>query len=201
MTGSRFALAGIGMFGLCGFLLITFGMGAEKAAAPVVNDEQFHARLLKIAEIYPVYSRVDDEIRWAPLDCRLPPPAQPSFSRSSDEETHGRKLYSLFARGRDAYLATPKANPVGQIIVKESWVPQEIEGKPQAEISRKAEPPRAKERSKETPVPEDLAPLNARRRDGLPDHFQPFAEKEGKWYNASERGPLFIMMKFDTKTP
>jgi hypothetical protein len=195
MTGLRLTLTGIGILGLCGFLLLASGRGAETAAPPVVNDEQFHARLLKIANIYTVYGRVDDEVRWAPWLCRMPEPGQTRFSKSSDEATHGQKLYSLFARSRDAYLSKPAANPVGQVIVKEAWVPKEIEGKPKGEIKVETS------KTSEIQVPEDLAPMYARGLFGSTDHFQPFAQKEGKWYKASERGPLFIMMKLDPKTP
>jgi hypothetical protein len=45
---------------------------------------------------------------------------------SSDDATHGRKLYSLFARDREEYVSmTPlSTNAVGQIVVKQSWMPE-----------------------------------------------------------------------------
>src|SRR5690348_14806222 len=89
-----------------------------------VNDRQFHEKLLTIARIYGTYGRVDDEARWAPGLCRMPNPARAHSSKSTDEATHGQKLYSLFARDRIGYLGAPKTgSAVGQVIVKESWVP------------------------------------------------------------------------------
>jgi hypothetical protein len=168
---------------------------AKEVSEPV-NDQQFHPRLLKIAEIYTAYGRVDDEYRWAPWLCRMPMPGQARSSRSSDEATHGQKLYSLFARDRDAYLQMDKASAVGQIVVKESWVPEVLKEKPKvADLV-----PAAK--GKPIQVPDDLAQARfaAALRD-FGDHFYPYAEKEGKWYKASQRGPLFVMMKLDAKTP
>lgn len=76
------------------------------------------------ARSYESYGRVDDVERLAPTDCRAPslPPARMSASR--DPETHGRKLYYLFAKNRDAYrMARELSQPAGQVLVKESWVP------------------------------------------------------------------------------
>jgi hypothetical protein len=70
---------------------------------------------------YKSYGRVDDASRWAPMDCEPPPPLK---SQSRDPETHGRKLYYLFAKDREAYrIARDRDQPVGQVIVKESWIP------------------------------------------------------------------------------
>jgi hypothetical protein len=45
-------------------------------------------------------------------------------SRSRDGETHGRKLYYLFAKDREAYRRCRELpQPVGQVLVKESWLP------------------------------------------------------------------------------
>src|SRR5262249_34055635 len=53
-------------------------------------------------------------------------PAEARTSASKDKETHGQKLYFLFARNRDAYLdLKSKPQPEGQVIVKESWSPKE----------------------------------------------------------------------------
>jgi hypothetical protein len=176
---------------LVGFL---FGAGPPPADAPV-NAKQFHGRLLKIAEIYPVYGRVDDEARWAPTFCRAPFPPQARYSRSTDDETHGKKLYSLFARDRVAYLKT-SAPVAGQVIVKESWVPVELEGKPK--VGRL--PPPQPRKSKPIEPPRDLAPIGTFPVVWGEGVLHPFAEKAGKWYKADRRGDLFIMMKLDPKT-
>ncbi len=149
----------------------------------------YAVKLLEIAKTYERFGRVDDEIRWAPFLCRMPQPGKAHFSTSKDDETHGRKLYSLFAKDHKAYVQTHalakdvKTAEVGQAIVKESWIPEEtkIEGRPQP-IVRKTNPDGKLEFEHN-------------------DHFLPYAQKNGKWYKASKPAGLFVMMKFDPKTP
>lgn len=85
-------------------------------------------RFLSIGETYRSFGQVDNASRWAPTDCQPPPPAQtaPRLSASRDAQTHGRKLYYLFAKDRASYLhARELAQPIGQVVVKESWIPAE----------------------------------------------------------------------------
>jgi hypothetical protein len=192
MRKSRLVVLGIGLLGLCG-LLVPSGMGAE----PTVDSQPFHARLLKIAEIYSAYGRIDDEFRWAPELCRMPMPGRPRYSQSSDEAAHGQKLYSLFVRDRASYLTKTGASPVGQIVVKEAWIPEEMDAKPKLDFSQIVRTERVREKK----VPDDLAPLGLGASLQGGDHFYPIAERKGKWYRAKERGPLFLMMKLDPKTP
>lgn len=73
---------------------------------------------------YAAYGRIDDDTRLAVTDCRAPDPPAARMSASRDADTHGRKLYYLFAKDRNAYrMARELAQPVGQVLVKESWVP------------------------------------------------------------------------------
>lgn len=83
-------------------------------------------RLVEIGGSYASYGRVDDLKRWAPTLCKQPAPKPARLSASPDPETHGRKLYYLFAKDREAYrMARDRAQPVGQVLVKESWFPSE----------------------------------------------------------------------------
>ncbi len=144
----------------------------------------FADKLLDVAKKYEQFGRVDDEFRWAPYLCRMPNPGKVAFSGSSDKDTHGRKLYSLFASERNAYflLGTKKVAPVGQVIVKESWIPEESSGPPSKEF--------------------EIRDLKAKDKLGesLRDHFSPYVQKDGKWYKASKKAGLFVMMKYDPKT-
>lgn len=146
------------------------GEPAKKAAG-----EEFHARLKQIAAEYISYGRTDDEYHWAPWLCREPKPGKPRFSASKDEDTHGRKLYSLFVKiySRSTLF---DAHAVGQAIVKESWIPEEVtDGKKgKAIITRKGH-----------------------HQDG----FYPYATRDGKTYRASKKAALFIMFKVDPGTP
>jgi hypothetical protein len=81
-------------------------------------------KILDVAQNYASYGRVDGNPRSVLTDCRAPMPDPPRLSQSRDAETHGRKLYYLFAKDRLAYLhARDLDQPIGQAVVKESWIP------------------------------------------------------------------------------
>src|SRR5262245_60192205 len=67
------------------------------------QHQEFETRLLEIAASYESYGRIDPAARWAPTDCRAPSPPQARFSRSTDTDTHGRKLYSVFVKQHDIF--------------------------------------------------------------------------------------------------
>jgi hypothetical protein len=78
-------------------------------------------RLLEIAREYVDYGRVDDVNRWSPESCVMMP-SQARFSAGDEAATHGRKIYFLFARDRNAYTSgIKKTQPEEQVIVKEAW--------------------------------------------------------------------------------
>jgi hypothetical protein len=153
-------------------------------------SKKFHARLLEIAKSYAAFGRVDDEAHWAPTLCRAPRPATARFSASKDTKTHGQKLYSMFAGDRKSYQALPeKGQPVGQVIVKQSWVPEEVTDKGQ-----RLDPIR--QRVKVAAKGKDARGMAA---DWL-DCFMPYARKGGKLYKAAKKADLFIMYKLDSAT-
>lgn len=113
---------------------LVIGTGAVLCAAiqlgwsqPAVNDPVFHKQLLQIAAEYQTYGKVDDMSRWAPWLCGPPPPPKARQSMSGDESTHGKKVYFLFAKNRDSYVKFEPGD-VGQVIVKESWLPDATDG-------------------------------------------------------------------------
>ena len=171
--------------------LFFLGLGVlardHQAGAAPAPDQPFNDRLLEIAKTYVDYGRIDDDLRWAPLACAAPrsgSPATAHFSQSSDKDTHGRKLYSLFAKNGPEYrvLEKDKKVAVGQVLVKESWVPEEV-----------TDPKERKE-----------VVIRKSKKDGSgfkpDDHFLPYAEKDGKTYHAAKQGDLFIMFKLDPDT-
>lgn len=120
------ALLAVAISAGCSTLSMDPGVGAP--AVTMENDPAFHARLLEIAATYEGLARVDDELHWAPFLCRQPMPSQPRRSASPDPDTHGRKLYYVFAKDRTGYLqrdGKPPA-PVGQVVVKEAWSVEEV---------------------------------------------------------------------------
>jgi hypothetical protein len=185
MPRTRFSLALLGILGLGMLALVHSATAADekpKAAEP------FHDQLLDIANNYVSYGRVDDEMRWAPTACRPPIDPKPGvarYSASKDEDTHGRKLYSLFAKNGTTYQNLEKGKPVavGQVLVKESWVPEEVADPKEKQeiIVRKSK---------------DKGDKSLDRGD----HFLPYATKDGKTYHAAKQSELFIMFKMDPKT-
>jgi hypothetical protein len=170
---------------LAAMALTTGLLGACASDEP--KPGHFDEQMLKIAKGYTDFGRLDDEARWAPELCRMPRPASAYPSASKDEATHGQKLYSLFVKERKKYIGVAaKADQGGQVIVKQSWVPEEVE---------------------DTTQPLDLirtAPSKdggAKRGIGDVDTFLPYARKDGKLYKAVKPADLFVMMKLDPATP
>lgn len=101
-------------------------------AQPEENDPRWHATLRAISAGYAQWGRIEDEMRWAPWLCRMPMPARARLSDSGDDATHGRKLYTLYAKDPVAYGARKSAMPeqdapgladLAQVVVKEAWKP------------------------------------------------------------------------------
>jgi hypothetical protein len=94
----------------------------------------FEDRLLEIARTYEEYGRFPGLPHLAPVYCRAPPDPLPRFSAQGDSSAHGRKLYWLFVKEVPAgaaggtYFVAGKPSPVGQVIVKQAWLPEEVSG-------------------------------------------------------------------------
>jgi hypothetical protein len=174
---------------LLGFTLALLASGCiddkQRQDGPALANvaSAFESRLLEIAGSYESYGRLDPDFRWAPEDCRMPPPPRPRFSDSRDPATHGQKLYSLFVKEVLAYTSfSAVSSPVGQVVVKEAWVPEEVKdaGLKQEPVVRKV---------KVRGVEQE-------------DRFIPYARGKDEWlYHAKEKAALFIMYKLDPKTP
>jgi len=151
-------------------------IGDDKAASP-----PFHDQLREIAKTYKSYKPVDFDAKFAPFLCRVPIPFkdyQPSearFSASKDGETHGQKMYFLFAKQKDAYVKLAvQTNLVGQIIIKESWIPEEAKEEDYKQYV-------AKHTDRSGPIP--------------------FARRGAKLYRTAKQAELFVMFKLDPQTP
>jgi len=177
---------------ICGaaWCLCLLGAGPPGGSDPRGEHErQWRDQLAAIAKNYELSGRVDDLFRWAPEMCRMPGPPKARMSASEDEKTHGKKLYSLFAKDRHAYTRTHKHRelktaPVGQWIVKESWTPEKFPG---AETEMK-------------PIIRELKPKDENQKT-ISDVFLPFAKHADKTFRAKEKSGLFVMMKLDPATP
>ena len=118
-----------------------------------------------------------------PQLCAVPSFPRPHFSKADDASTHGKKLYSLFAADRNAYLAAFEANAakptaakvppevsnlcgVKQVLVKESWTIKEVT---------------EDERTK-------LEESDAKKPQFAGDHFSRFVSKGDKKFHADAKG-------------
>lgn len=104
----------------------TLGTEAELYSGdPTQIDPRFESRLREIATHHNLeFSLVIGGVRWAPELCLAPP--MPT-SAAAAGTPHGQKMYYLFVKDADAYAeAARQAQPVGQAIVKQSWIPEEV---------------------------------------------------------------------------
>jgi len=163
-------------------LLLLVACATEPVSKP--TPEPAWAQEAKRARLaYEDWGRFDDSARWAPTLCRMPPPARARRSASADGDTHGRKLYALYAKDRKSYADEElEEAPVGQVLVKESFHPVEI---PAEEL------------------PEGFPYVSAEDLESVTvDGWLPYARgKDGRAWRAGERGPLFLMMKLDPQAP
>lgn len=110
----------------------------------------------------------------------------PGRARMSAAEVggHARKLYSVFARHRDRYPlvqgAEPVSQPVGQVLVKESY---------HSEIVEKGAAPE---------LPGAPRPESPR---GPEDHFDPYLRDGDRVYRASRLAGAYVVLKVAPETP
>lgn len=107
-----------------------------KTAAETPTTAQigpWDAEILTIAATYKDYGVLAENPHWGPTACAAPtPPPSPETPRLSSADSrsgHGEKLYYLYAKNRAGYVRTGNANgpvEVGQVIVKEAFVPVEL---------------------------------------------------------------------------
>jgi len=177
-------------------LSMIFVLAGIAIASSSSSDPAFHKELKQFAAEYKKWGRVDDEARWAPELCRMPLPPKTYVSKSEDETTHGRKLYSLFAKDRNSFLklSEQKSVSAGQVIVKQSWIPEEIEGDA-AETARKQF---HLDTTRWVRVSGQVKPMGSRTEH---DHFAPYALKDDKVFKGTKQADLFLMYKVDAATP
>lgn len=140
-------------------------------STPVAPATALTETLRAIATEYASWHRVDEWSHWAPELCRM----QPSVGRistSDDRDTHGGKLYYLYAKDRAGYIASHDADqPIGQVIVKESWTPVELGAS-------------------------DTVDALSKTIDG-----HTIAARDGKRWKPGEKHGLFVMIKCPADTP
>lgn len=153
------------------------------AASAAEVDARFAPLIADAFREYRGWGRVDDELRWAPWLCRLPMPGRARMS-AADDGGHARKLYSVFARLRDRYPFVqgpePVSQPVGQVLVKESYHPELVEKGAAPELPGASGP--------ESP-------------HGPEDHFDPYLRDGDSVYRASRLAGAYVVLKVAPETP
>lgn len=163
----------------------------------------FDAALLEAAKKYAAWDEVDNLARWAPTLCSMPPAPRARMSAAEAQGGHSRKIYFLFAKNRDAYLAAtgkkPKEQPIGQILVKQAHAPVAVDKLP----------PYAKRIGGLLPANDGAGGANENAAPGDGGATRPKPQFKGrdpyvkdgdKVYRAGEINGLFVMMKLDPKT-
>lgn len=148
---------------------------AAPEAAPL--DSRWTDEVRAVVAAYEAWGRVDDEMRWAPWLCRMPQAAAARWSESEHADTHGAKLYTLYAMDpvgygaqRSAMGEPAKLSGLSQVIVKESFAPVPIDDERDAKLG--------------------WGPNG-----GAGEHHLRPAVKDGHRFVAGERRGLYIMMK------
>jgi hypothetical protein len=150
---------------------------APAVAEPAPYDPRWVDEVRAVVAAYDGWGRVDDEMRFAPWLCRMPQAAAARWSASEHPETHGDKLYTLYAMDPVAYGAPRSAMDeparlpgLSQVIVKESFAPVRLDDDSQAGWGVDG---------------------------GRGEHRLRPAERGGQRFVAGERQGLFVMMRVD----
>ena len=109
---------------LLSFILIATG---GTFAADPSDPNQTREQLLQVARSYLKGQLVNPGPRVAPTQCWIPP-TRVLYSEAKPGRAHGGKLFYLFARDSTslAQKEKVKTQPVGQCLVKESWVAEPL---------------------------------------------------------------------------
>lgn len=170
----------------CSEPAMTATSAPSAAKAPLSLRQDWQAIVKDAAAKYKSWARVSDRANWAPTDCRIPPAAGVSLSDSSDADTHGGKLYFLYAAMDKEYPRPSPGRavadqPLGQVVVKESFA---------AQLCTDADAKAAEERAKSLPAD------SFGRHKNLPDEYaQRWDGQTHRTYKAGPAAGLFMMFK------
>jgi len=112
------------------FTFFVFGLVICICSISFINTDPQHDRLLKIAKEYKTYFRYDNSdtasLKWTIQLCApasIPHQTMDSLRFSKPlMSKHGNKLYVLYVKNMQSYDdTTKKAQPIGQVLVKETW--------------------------------------------------------------------------------
>jgi len=101
--------------------------GATRSGAEISYNSPIDRSVLEqIALKYQTWGLVDDGNRWAPTRCASTP-GTVRATKTEEDTVHGGKLYFLYAKDWRSYVHwVRKPQPIGQVIVKESFHAVEV---------------------------------------------------------------------------
>jgi hypothetical protein len=122
------------------FIFFVLGLSISLCSISFIHTDTQQEHLLQIAGEYKTYHRHDHAIKdtaslkWTIQLCAPAAPIQHetmdsfSFSKpSSVMSKHGNKLYVLYVKNMRSYEdTTKKIQPIGQVLVKETWNVREV---------------------------------------------------------------------------
>ena len=168
--------------------LVLLACAAPQDPAPIEpQPPAFEAEVQEALAGWQEWPVVGDYLRWAVTDCRIPPPPRVQQSQSRDEGTHGQKLYVLRSSHSSEYLdlwSSDQVTPIGQTLVKQTWIPIEMEGVVTADPLPRF-PPGMSDGSGEDPW----------------EGFHRELIEEGRGWRTGDPGPVFFMHKLAPGTP
>lgn len=152
----------------------TAGSTAPAASTPAELDARFVPLMAAAFRDYRAWGRVDDELRWAPWLCRMPMPGRARMSAAEDGG-HARKLYSVLAKDHGRYPRSQEGQlvpqPVGQVVVKESYHPEPV-----------------KSANRPSVLSHQDQPIEG-------DHFHPYASDGKQLYHAARMAGIYVVLK------
>lgn len=165
------------------------------------SNDPYQTRLLDIGRSYESY-RMLHELRYTQALCM--PIVNSSYKDRSfidrsfiptelirlskaGNTPHGRKMYFLFNKEEPNSDKSHEMHPVGQVIVKEAWTPEEVAK------DLRFDPDRMTTRTRRHKTRKGVQTSEFK--------YSPYVEKDGKFYHARAKAELFIMFKMDPKTP
>lgn len=153
------------------------------------SSDPYQARLLDIGKSYETY-RMLHELSLSTNACAA------AFSRvegmklskASTAAAHGKKMYFLFRKDQPVVRNGHQTHPVGQVIVKEAWIPEEVaDPGPNSNYSDKLV-----SRTRKRQTEEGIQTWQFT--------YWPYVEKDSKFFHAGAKAELFIMFKVDPST-
>lgn len=155
---------------------------AKLDAAPQPLDTRWSEDVLAVAQSFHQWGHLEDEARWAPYLCAVPPPAPARISAAEESAEHARKLYVVSA------LDTVPLGYPSSIL----YVAPDLEApQPMAELGPEV---------LQAVVKESFEPHRLDEHDDVDGHGLLPAEHDGESFVAGDPLGLYIMLQVEDRS-